>query len=107
MMGRRLLDLSSLNDDLEAMLALMGLLDLYVCVSNTNLHLIAAQARPALVLVTNPPDFRWMMRDGACPWFPDIRACCQGPDGDWTPAFAALKQHLAGGMPASGPHTTV
>jgi len=97
LLGRRVLDLSSLNDDLEAMLALMGLLDLYICVSNTNLHLGAAQARPAAVLVTNPPDFRWMMRADVCPWFPHARAYCQALDGSWTSAFAALRQDLRGG----------
>ena len=44
--GAGALDLSAVNDDLEDMLALMALLDDYVGVSNTNMHLRAGLGRP-------------------------------------------------------------
>jgi hypothetical protein len=42
--GGRVVDLSALNADLEAMLALLSQIDDYVGVSNTNMHLMAASA---------------------------------------------------------------
>lgn len=51
------------NDDLENMLALVSLLDDYVCVSNTNVHLRAAAGLPSRVLIPFPsPDWRWDAR---------------------------------------------
>jgi len=92
--GRPVHDLSALNPDLEAMLALSGLLDLYVTVSNTNLHLRVAQGRTCHVLVPAPPEFRWMAQGGESPWFPASPLYRQQADGDWGPALAALKRDL-------------
>lgn len=96
-LGAPLHDLTALNDDLEAMLALVGLLDDYVCVSNTNVHLRAAQNKACRVLVPHPPEFRWMVGRAASPWFPDMRLYRQQPDGDWRPALASLAADVAGG----------
>lgn len=92
---REVLDLSALNDRLEDMLALVGLLDDHVCVSNTNVHLAAARGRACRVLVPYPPEFRWMASGGQSPWFPDMPVYRQQADGDWGPAFAALARDLA------------
>lgn len=54
-LGRPAHDLSALNDDLEAMLALLALIDDYIGVSNTNMHLRAAVGKTARVLVPSPP----------------------------------------------------
>jgi tetratricopeptide (TPR) repeat protein len=94
-LGRAVLDLSALNADLEAMLALVGLLDGQVCVSNTNVHLAAARGRACRVLVPNPPEFRWMQAGDASPWFPDMPVYRQLPDGSWDAAFAKLSDDLA------------
>lgn len=94
-LGRPVMDLTALNDDLEDMLALMGLLDDYICVSNTNVHLRAARGLPCRVLVPNPPEFRWMAAGAESPWFPGTRVYRQAPDGDWSQAVAALTRDLA------------
>lgn len=94
--GRPVHDLTALNDDLEAMLALMALADRYVAVSNTNVHLRAAAGRATHVLVPNPPEFRWMAAGEGSPWFPGCRLYRQGPDGSWTEAGAALAADLPG-----------
>lgn len=87
-------DLTGLNDDLEAMLALMGAVDAYVCVSNTNVHLRAARGRGSHVLVPNPPEFRWMADGDASPWFPESRVYRQRTDGDWQAALDDLDRDL-------------
>ncbi|MEE8333949.1 MAG: hypothetical protein V3R85_08875, partial [Alphaproteobacteria bacterium] len=96
-LGREVLDLSAANADLEDMLALVGLLDDQVCVSNTNVHLAAARGRTCRVLVPSPPEFRWMATGDESPWFPGMRLYRQRIDGDWRPAFETLARDLAGG----------
>ena len=88
--GRPVLDLTDFNRDLEAMLALMGLLDFYVCVDNTNQHLRAATGRVSRVLVPSPPEFRWAARGEESPWFPGTRIYRQTLMGDWSAALERL-----------------
>lgn len=92
--GRPVLDLSDLNDDLEAMLALLTVLDDYLTVSNTNLHLRAATGGTAHVIVPHPPEWRWL-RTGECsPWFEGMKVYRQSPGGDWDDAFRELNLDL-------------
>jgi hypothetical protein len=77
------------------MLALLALLDDYVTVSNTNVHLRAAVNRGCRVLIPSPPEFRWMAAGSVSPWFPDCRIYRQGPDGSWDEALAGLAADLA------------
>jgi tetratricopeptide (TPR) repeat protein len=93
--GRPVHDLTGLNDNLEDMLALLALLDDYVTVSNTNVHLRAAVNRGSRVLVPSPPEFRWMATGSVSPWFPDCRVYRQGIDGSWDEALAGLTADLA------------
>jgi len=92
-LGRPILDLSAANDDLETILALCGVLDELVCVSNTNVHLRAAQGRRSRVLVPHPAEFRWMA-EGASPWFPGTAIYRQDATGDWSPALERLAEDL-------------
>jgi len=95
-LGRKVLDLSSWNDDLESMLAVMAALDFYVGVSNANVHLRCGAGRGSDVLVPFPMDWRWRKTaDGAVPWYPRSRAYHQLRGGDWTGALAALGTSLA------------
>ena len=82
-------DLSTANDDLEEMLALLSLVDRYVGVSNTNTHLAAGLAVPTDVLVANPVEWRWGLADSS-PWYPDARLFRQEPDGSWKRALERL-----------------
>jgi hypothetical protein len=93
--GRPLADLTALNDALEDMLALLHLLDDYIGVSNTNMHLRAAAGRSARVLLPNPAEWRWMRWGRASPWFPGFRCYRQSLRGDWSGAMAELARDLA------------
>lgn len=93
-LGRPVVDLTAANEDLETILALMGLLDDYVCVSNTNVHLRAAQGRTARVLAPHPPEFRWLAEGEASPWFPGDRVYRQTAHGAWDPALLRLTAEL-------------
>lgn len=93
-LGRPVLDLSSANEDIEDLLALSGLLDRYVGVSNTMTHLRAARGKPSDVVVPRPAEYRWMNTGEESPWFPGTKIYRQMPDGAWPPAFDALAAAL-------------
>jgi tetratricopeptide (TPR) repeat protein len=92
LVGRPVHDLSSVNDDLARMLALLSVIDDYVGVSNTNMHLRAALRRPARVLVPHPPEFRWLARGDRSPWFPEFTV--YRAESDWDAALARLAADL-------------
>lgn len=87
-------DASAVNSDLEGMLALLGLVDEYVGVSNTNMHLMAGMGGQARVLVPNPPEWRWMAVGDESPWFPGFALYRQASDGSWHDAMARLRSDL-------------
>jgi len=88
-------DFTGLNEDLEAMLALLALIDDYVGVSNTNMHLRAAVGRTARVLVPRPAEWRWLRIGRESPWFPGFAVYRQGLDGSWDRALSALGRDLS------------
>ena len=87
-------DLSALGDDLRALLAVLSLVDEYVSVSNTNIHLLAGIGRSARVLVPFPPEWRWLRGEGRSPWFPDFPVYRQPVSHDWSAPLAALRKDL-------------
>lgn len=93
-LGRRVHNFSDLNEDLESMLAALALIDEYVGVSNTNMHLRAAAGRTARVLIPCPAEWRWMASGSSSPWFPGFSLYRQSLDGDWDAALTSLRRHL-------------
>jgi tetratricopeptide (TPR) repeat protein len=87
-------DFTALNEDLEAMLALLALADEYIGVSNTNMHLRAGIGLPARVLVPRPAEWRWLALGDESPWFPTFRIYRQRTDGSWSAAFDGLARDL-------------
>ncbi|MFN4283649.1 MAG: tetratricopeptide repeat protein [Alphaproteobacteria bacterium] len=92
--GRAVHDLTALNENLEEMLSLLALLDDYVCVSNTNMHLRAGVGKPSRVLVPCPPEFRWMADGDQSPWFPGSRIYRQDVSQSWDKALADLRRDM-------------
>jgi Flp pilus assembly protein TadD len=90
-LGREVSDFSDVNENLEDALALMALLDDYIGVSNTNMHLRAATGKDARVLVTHPGEFRWQVHGETSPWFPEFTLYRQSVGANWENAFAKLK----------------
>ena len=100
LLQRPLHDLSGTNEHLENMLALLTLLDDYIGVSNTNVHLRAAVGRTARVLVPCPAEWRWMASGDESPWFPGFRVYRQKNDGDWSATLKKLGTDLQTAFPA-------
>lgn len=94
LMQRPVHDFSDANEQLEDMLALLTLLDDYVGVSNTNMHLRVALGKFARVLVPCPPEWRWMACGNESPWFPGFAVYRQTTAGDWNPALSRLSGEL-------------
>lgn len=88
-------DLTALNGDLESMLATLYLLDDYVCVSNTNVHLRAACGATCRILVPYPPEYLWMASGRDSRWFPGTTVYRQTAGRDWGAALAELRRDLA------------
>jgi hypothetical protein len=99
LLGRPVYDLSSLNDDLEDMVALLSLLDEYVGVSNTNMHLMAGLGKVARVLVPYPPEWRWMRDGEESPWFKGFKVYRQQLNQEWGPALQKLGKDLMKKLP--------
>ncbi|MGE0720015.1 MAG: hypothetical protein AB7P02_31515, partial [Alphaproteobacteria bacterium] len=94
-LGRPAADFGDLHESLDDMLATLAVLDEYVAVSNTNVHLRAGAGRPSRVLVPWPPEFRWRAGLERSPWFPDHPLLRQASDGGWEDALAVLARDLS------------
>jgi Glycosyltransferase family 9 (heptosyltransferase) len=62
--------------------ALSGM-DLVITVDTALAHLAGAMGVPTLLLVTNIPDWRWLMDRDDSPWYPRTRLYRQPRPGDW------------------------
>lgn len=95
-LGRDALDAADSNDDLRDALALLSLLDEYIGVSNTNMHLLAGlPGKRARVLLQMPPEWRWGRAGEESPWFPGFSLYRQDAARSWEKAFEQLKSDLA------------
>jgi hypothetical protein len=93
-LGRPWLDWSGLNDDLQDALAGLSLLDEYVGVSNTNIHLLDGIGKTARVLVPYPAEWRWLARGAESPWFRGFRIYRQDRHRQWDSALGQLRDDL-------------
>ena len=88
------IDMTGLNESLLEMQALLGLLDDYIGISNTNIHLLASQNKHGKVLVPSPPEWRWMSEGNHSPWMPNFTIYRQDKNRDWGKAISRLRNDL-------------
>jgi len=93
-LGRKTFNYAFINDDLEEMLALLSLVDDYICVSNTNSHLMATLNRPFSVFIPHPPEWRWLYQGRQTPWFPLAKLYRQDATGSWEDAINQFKERV-------------
>lgn len=94
-LGRKPADYSALNNNLAGMLALLSVVDEYITVSNTNLHLREGLAKTSHVFVNRPfQDWRWQAEGQQSIWYPNSRVYRQEKDKTWQPALKQLSQAL-------------
>jgi hypothetical protein len=92
---------SELTDFAETAGAILNL-DLVIAVDTAVVHVAGALGRPAWVLLTFCPDWRWLLERSDSPWYPSLKLYRQEKSGDWdgivervTGDLAALARHKA------------
>jgi len=80
--------------DMDELAALIECLDLTVTVCNTNVHLAGALGRPAWVLASFVPEWRYGMAGESMIWYPSVRMFRQHSFGDWDSAIAPVRAEL-------------
>jgi hypothetical protein len=71
-------------------------LDLVISIDTSIVHLAGALGLPVWVLLSNPPDWRWMLNRGDSPWYPSARLWRQDESRDWAPVIDAVAHELLG-----------
>lgn len=92
-LGRKAFNFSYLNDDLEDVLAFLSLVDNYLSVSNTNVHLFAGLNKTADIFIPYPPEWRWTFDKATSPWFPNFSLYRQDLSGNWQNALELYRSN--------------
>lgn len=69
-------------------------LDLVIAVDTAVIHVTGAIGKEGWVMVSDPPDWRWLMDRDDSPWYPSLRVFRQPRWGVWEPAIAKVKRAL-------------
>jgi hypothetical protein len=81
--------------DFDDTAALIALCDLVLCVDTAPLHLAGALGKPAWLLASHMPDWRWLLERHDSPWYPSVRVIRQQERGNWSRDLQALAPELA------------
>jgi tetratricopeptide (TPR) repeat protein len=92
------LDIAGELGDFGETAAALSCMDLLIGVETATTHLAAALGRPAWVLLSRRPDWRWGLAGEACPWYATARLWRQGAAADW----AAVTGAVAAALPTLG-----
>jgi len=88
-------------DDYDETAALVCALDVVISVCTSLIHLTGALGRPAWVMVPAVPEWRYLRRGEALPWYPSVRLFRQAELGNWNPVVdrvgELLERSVAGG----------
>ena len=74
--------------------ALIENLDLVISTCTSVPHLSAALGKETWVLLSNVPDWRWLLDREDSPWYPSIRLYRQAVIGDWASVLNKVKSDL-------------
>jgi len=93
--GGRVVDLQGEVDNWPATAAAIVALDLVISVDTSIIHLTGALGRPAWLLLSQVPDWRWGLSGERTDWYPSLRLFRQASRRDWAGTVAAVKRALA------------
>lgn len=74
--------------------ALITQLDLVVSVDTAVAHLAGALGCPVWILLTEPPDWRWLLKRDDSPWYPTATLLRQHNGGEWEQTLVELNAAL-------------
>lgn len=69
-------------------------LDLVLSVDNAVAHVAGALGVPCWILLSRLADWRWLLKRGDTPWYPNTRLFRQDRLGDWTAPLAKITSEL-------------
>jgi ADP-heptose:LPS heptosyltransferase len=90
----RLADPGARLRDFADTAALISHLDLVITIDTSVAHLSGAMGRPAWVLLSQVPDWRYHLEGEGCRWYPTMRLFRQQKDGEWSDAIARVAREL-------------
>jgi len=88
------IDASKLNNNLDEMLSCLDLIDNYIGVSNTNMHLYASLNKNACVLIPYPGEWRWLYAGESSPWYPNFQLIRQEEFSNWETLRLQAKNYI-------------
>ena len=89
-----ILPLAEAISDFADTAAIIANLDVVVSVDTAVAHLAGALARPTLLMLPQPPDFRWLHDRPDTPWYPTLQLIRQPTPGDWSTVIDAVGVEL-------------
>ncbi|MBK9114871.1 MAG: tetratricopeptide repeat protein [Betaproteobacteria bacterium] len=92
--GLDLVDLSAAIGNFTDTAAIIANLDLVVCVDTAVAHLAGALGKDVWMLISQPPDWRWLLGRADTPWYPTMRLFRQAVRGRWDEAIAEVAAAL-------------
>ncbi|MBP2228906.1 hypothetical protein J2847_002198 [Azospirillum agricola] len=109
--GRLVVPLGPHMEDFADTAAMIERLDLVVMTDSSVAHLTGSLGTPVWNLVQHVPYWIYGFTGERTPWYPSMRLFRQGPDLDWAPVFARVREALheevrrraAHGAPTEGP----
>lgn len=75
--------------------AIVSALDCVVSIDSAVAHLTGALARPGLVMLTHPSEWRWFDKRSDSPWYKSLELVRQGEDRSWDGVVARITDRLA------------
>ncbi|MGE0875861.1 MAG: hypothetical protein AB7O31_14455 [Burkholderiales bacterium] len=93
--GAKLQHWQGVAADPERLAALIGALDLVICVPNASAHLAGAIGKEAWVLVAGAPTWRYLWQGDRVPWYRTMRVLRRGPDEALVQWIPGVRDRLA------------
>ncbi|HEY6431209.1 MAG TPA: hypothetical protein VIZ17_04450 [Acetobacteraceae bacterium] len=81
-------------DEFADVAAIVTSLDLVITVDTAIAHLAGALGKAVWVLLPFVADWRWLVGQDDCPWYPTVRLFRQDAAGEWLPVIERVKAAL-------------
>jgi tetratricopeptide (TPR) repeat protein len=82
--------LGDLINSFEDTAAIVENMDLIISIDTSLVHLAGALGKKVLALLSWCPDWRWLAKGSASPWYPSTTLIRQPTDGDWDSVMAEV-----------------
>ncbi len=81
-------------NDFSDTAAVINQLDLVITIDTAIAHLAGTLGKPVWMLLSYPPDFRWLLEREDSPWYPSMRIFRQTEYANWKPVIRRISTEL-------------